>query len=60
MFLKFSKALDIPEASIKRLVHKLRLRYRALLREEVGRTVEKTDEIDDELRYLCAALTAAE
>ena len=57
---KFSKTLRIPEASVKRLVHQLRVRYRALLREEVGRTVEKPDEIDDELRYLSAALTAAE
>jgi RNA polymerase sigma-70 factor (ECF subfamily) len=57
---KLSKTLGIPKASVKRLVHQLRLRYRALLREEVGRTIEKADEIDDELRYLCAALTAAE
>jgi DNA-directed RNA polymerase specialized sigma24 family protein len=57
---KFSKTLRIPEASVERLVHQLRVRYRALLREEVGRTVEKPDEIDDELRYLSAALTAAE
>jgi len=57
---KFSKTLGIPEASVKRLVHQLRVRYRALLREEVGRTVEKPDEIDDELLYLCAALTAAQ
>ena len=57
---KFSKALGIPEASVKRLVHQMRVRYRALLREEVGLTVEKPDEIDDELRYLCAALSATE
>jgi len=57
---KFSKNLRIPVASVKRLVHQLRVRYRALLREEVGRTVEKPDEIDHELRYLSAALTAAE
>jgi RNA polymerase sigma factor (sigma-70 family) len=57
---KFSKMLGIPEASVKRLIHQLRFRYRALLREEVGQTVEKPDEIDDELRYLCAALTAAQ
>ena len=35
-----------------------KVRYRALLRDEVGLTVEKPDEIDDELRYLCAALSA--
>jgi len=57
---KFSKTLGIPEPSVKRLVHQMRIRYRALLREEVGLTVDKPDEIDDELRYLCAALSAAE
>ena len=45
---------------MKRLVHELRRRYRSLLREEVAQTVEGPDEIDDELRYLCAALIAAE
>jgi RNA polymerase sigma-70 factor (ECF subfamily) len=55
-----SKTLGIPEASVKRLVHQLRVRYRALLRDEVGQTVEKPDEIDNELRYLCAALSATE
>src|SRR5437764_14789962 len=29
---KFSKTLNVPEASVKRLVHELRLRYRDLLR----------------------------
>jgi RNA polymerase sigma factor (sigma-70 family) len=55
----FSKALGIPEPAVKRLVHQLRKRYRSLLREEVAETVEKPDEVDDELRYLCAALAAA-
>jgi hypothetical protein len=31
-----------------------------LLREEVAETVSRPNEIDDELRYLCAALSAAE
>src|SRR5262249_1112097 len=57
---KFSKALGIPEGAVKRLVHQMRVRYRALLREEVGLTVEKPDEIDDELRYLCAGLSPTE
>ena len=57
---KFSKTLGIPEASVKRLIHQMRVRYRALLREEVGLTVEKSDEVDDELRYLCAALSATQ
>jgi RNA polymerase sigma-70 factor (ECF subfamily) len=48
------------ETAVKNLVHRLRERYRALLREEVSETVGGSDEIDDELRYLCAALSAAE
>ena len=59
-YAKFSKMLGLPEAAVKRLVHRLRERYRELLREEVAQTVEGPDEIDDELRYLCAALIAAE
>jgi RNA polymerase sigma-70 factor (ECF subfamily) len=59
-YAKLSKTLGVPEVSVKRLVHQLRRRYRALLRDEVAQTVERPDEIDDELRYLAAALTAAE
>jgi hypothetical protein len=58
-YAKFSKTLGLPETAVKSLVHRLRERYRALLREEVAQTVEKPDEIDDELRYLCSALAAA-
>ena len=59
-YAKFAKTLGLQEAAVKRLVHRLRERYRALLREEVAQTVEGPNEIDDELRYLCAALSAAE
>jgi RNA polymerase sigma factor (sigma-70 family) len=58
-YASFSKTLGIPETAIKRLVHQLRKRYRSLLREEVAETVEKSDEVDEELRYLCAVLAAA-
>jgi DNA-directed RNA polymerase specialized sigma24 family protein len=56
---KLSKSLGIPVASVKRLVHQLRVRYRDLLRKEVAQTVEKPEDVDDELRYLCAALAGA-
>src|SRR5438067_8723091 len=59
-YAKYAKTLGLQEAAVKRLVHRLRERYRALLREEVAQTVEGPNEIDDELRYLCAALSAAE
>ena len=55
---KLSKTLGVPEASVKRLVHELRVRYRYLLRAEVAQTVEKPENVDEELRYLCAALAA--
>jgi len=58
-YAKFSKTLGLSEAALKSLVHRFRERYRALLREEVARTVDKPDEIEDELRYLCSALAAA-
>jgi RNA polymerase sigma-70 factor (ECF subfamily) len=58
-YAKFSKTLGLSEVATKSLVHRLRGRYRALVREEVARTVENPDEIDDELRYLCSVLSAA-
>ncbi len=59
-YAKFSKTLGLQEAAVKRLVYRLRERYRALLRDEVAQTVEKPNDVDGELRYLCAALNAAE
>ena len=55
---KLAKILDISETTVKRLVHQLRQRYRALLRDEVAQTVEKPEDVDEELRYLCAVLAA--
>jgi hypothetical protein len=59
-YANFAKVLGLQETAVKNLVHRLRERYRALLREEVAETVGGPHEIDDELRYLCAALSAAE
>jgi RNA polymerase sigma-70 factor (ECF subfamily) len=44
-----------PEAT-RQALHRLRKRYRELLREEIAQTVVAPDEIDDELRALRAAL----
>ena len=52
----FARILGLQETAVKNLVHRLRNRYRTLLREEVAETVGGASEIDDELRYLCAAL----
>jgi RNA polymerase sigma-70 factor (ECF subfamily) len=48
--------IGIPE--VKRLLHRLRQRYRQLLREEVAGTVQDPADVDEELRYLCSALAA--
>ena len=56
---ELARTLGVAETSVKRLLHQLRVRYRELLREEVAQTVENPGEIDEELRYLCAALSTA-
>jgi RNA polymerase sigma factor (sigma-70 family) len=52
--------LELSIAGIKTLIHRLRKRYTALLREEVGRTVSDPAEIDEEIHALCDALIASE
>ena len=39
-------------ANVKITAHRLRARYRELLREEIARTVSHPGEIDDEIRHL--------
>ena len=51
-----AKELGLSEGAVKVAVHRLRGRYRELLREEIGRTVVTAAEIDDEIRDLFAAL----
>jgi len=53
-----SATLGVPESSVKGLLHEFRKRYRGLLREEVAKTVESEVDVDDEIRYLCATLSA--
>jgi len=54
-----SSSLGVPESAIKRVLHQLRVRYRLILREEVARTVENPADVEDEIRYLCAALASS-
>jgi RNA polymerase sigma factor (sigma-70 family) len=49
-------ALNLSLGAVKTSIHRLRGRYRVLLREEVARTVARPEEIDEELRHLRAAL----
>ena len=51
-----ASALNLSFGAVKTAVHRLRVRYGALLREEVARTVTTPSEVDQELRYLRAVL----
>jgi RNA polymerase sigma factor (sigma-70 family) len=55
-YANLSADLGVAETIVKKQLHKMRQRYRALLRAEVSRTVENPADVDDEIRYLCAAL----
>lgn len=54
-----STRTGLPEATVKTHVHRLRLRYREIVRREVARTVSAPHEIDEELRYLYTVLAEA-
>ena len=50
--------LGMEEGAVRVAVHRLRTRYRQLLREQITRTVETPEEVDDEIRELFAAVGA--
>lgn len=54
-----TQALGVGLGAAKSLIHRLRKRYRALLREEVARTVSDPAEVDEEVHGLCEALIAS-
>jgi DNA-directed RNA polymerase specialized sigma24 family protein len=54
-----SARTGLPRATVKTHVHRLRQRYREIVRREIGRTVSAPHEIDEELRYLCNILAEA-
>jgi RNA polymerase sigma-70 factor (ECF subfamily) len=49
--------IGMTEGAVKVAVHRMRHRYRALLRAEIANTVENPAEIDDELRHLFEVLS---
>lgn len=51
--------LDLPLATVRTHVYRLRTRFRNALRSEVARTVPAPEDIEEELRYLRLALTSA-
>ena len=57
-YAKLSAVLGVAETTVKKQLHIMRQRYRSLLRDEVAHTVENPADVQDEIRYLCAALAA--
>ena len=55
-YVELAKRLKLTESAVKVTVHRLRQRYRELLRQEVAHTLASEDEIEDELRSLFRAL----
>ena len=56
-----STTLAVAESVVGKQLYNMRQRYRSLLRDEVAHTVADSVDVDDEIRYLCAALaTGAE
>lgn len=57
-YAQIASHLTTTEGAIKVAAHRLRQRYRALLREEIAQTVSRPEEVEDEIRALFAALAA--
>jgi RNA polymerase sigma factor (sigma-70 family) len=52
-----ARDLGLTESTVKGALHRLRQRYRALVREEIARTVVDPEEIEAEIRHLIAVVS---
>ena len=52
-----ANALGVTEGTVKMTVHRMRKRYRKLLRSEIAQTVASPGDVDDEIRSLVAVLS---
>ena len=50
-----AKALDMDESTVRVAVHRLRKRYRQLLRDEIAQTLADSADVDEEMRALFGA-----
>src|SRR5262249_18023402 len=53
-----AREIGMSEEAFKKAVQRIRRRYHQLIREEIAHTVAGPDEVEEELRNLCAALGA--
>lgn len=56
-YAEVARQLRMTEEAVKVAVHRLRKRYRELLRAEIAHTVASPEEIEDEIRHLFAVLS---
>lgn len=49
-----ARRLGMSEGAVKVAVHRLRKRFRELLRHEISQTLDEDQDVEDELRYLCS------
>ncbi len=52
-----ARTLGLSEGAVKVAIHRLRKRFRELIRHEVAQTIPATEDVDTELRYLVEVLT---
>jgi len=53
-----ARRLDLTEGAIKVAIHRLRKRFRELVKTEIAQTVPEQDQVQEELRYLVEALAS--
>ena len=56
-YAQLGSRLGLSETAVKVTVHRLRQRYRELLREEVAHTVTRPEELEAEMRHLLAVVS---
>jgi RNA polymerase sigma-70 factor (ECF subfamily) len=56
-YVEIGAGLSLTESAVKQAVHRMRLRYRELFREEIAQTVAGPGEVEDELEHLFAVLS---
>jgi DNA-directed RNA polymerase specialized sigma24 family protein len=52
-----ARQLGLNEGAVKVAIHRLRKRFREIMRAEIGQTVEGAAQVDEELRYLVEVLS---
>jgi hypothetical protein len=53
----FARALSISEGAAKVAIHRLRARFREIVKQEIAQTVPEESDVDEELRYLVSVLS---